>query len=306
MALAEGPRAAASLRRERVLFAAALMAPTLAWTLVVLVYPIAVAVRNSFFHLGAGLNPHPPFAGLENYAALLRDPIFWHAVRVTALFTLGNVGGSFGLGLLSALLLHRRFLGRPVARALLLLPWALPQVAAVVVWRWLLQTQYGAANYILWRLHLATTPNIPWLVRPSLGLYAVLATTVWWQYPIATTFLQAGIESVPLELFEAARMDGAGAWQRFRHVIWPGLRQVRNILALLLLFWSLGQVIVIWTMTQGGPARATQTLGVLVYTRAFSDFQFGSASALGTIVLALCLGIGWGYYRLALRTAAEG
>ena len=294
-----------SIRRERVVFGAAMMAPTLIWTLIVLVYPIAVVVRNSFFQVGAGLDPHPPFVGFGNYAALLHDPVFWHSVRVTAFFTVGNVGGSFGLGLLTALMLHQRFAGRPVARALLLLPWALPQVAAVVVWKWLLQVQYGAANYILWRLHLIATPNVQWLIKPSLGLYAVLAVTVWWQYPIATTFLQAGIESVPLELFEAARIDGAGAWQRFRHVTWPGLRHVRNILLLLLLFGSLGQVIIIWTMTAGGPARATQTLAILVYTRAFSDFQFGSATALGTFVLGLSLLIGLGYYRLALRGAAE-
>ena len=178
----------------------------------------------------------------------------------------------------------------------------MPQVAAVVIWRWLLQTQYGAANYILWRLHLSPTPNIDWLGRPSLALYAVLIATVWWQYPIATTFLQAGIQSVPLELFEAAGIDGANTWQRFRHVTWPGLQPVRNILLLMLLFWSLGQVIIIWAMTAGGPARATQTLAILTYTRAFSDFQFDSASALATIVLAISLGIGLFYYRLVLRT----
>ena len=293
------------MRRERAVFGAAMMAPTVLWTLVVLVYPISVAVRNSFFQVGAGLDPHPPFVGIGNYAVLVQDSIFWHSVRVTALFTAGNVAGSFGLGLATALMLHRQFPARPVARALLLLPWALPQVAAVVVWKWLLQVQYGAANYILWRLHFVSAPNVQWLVRPGLGLYAVLAVTVWWQYPIATTFLQAGIESIPLELFEAARIDGAGAWARFRHVTWPGLRHVRNILLLLLLFGSLGQVIIIWTMTAGGPARATQTLAILVYTRAFSDFQFGSAAALGTFVLGLSLLIGLGYYRLALRAAAE-
>jgi len=133
----------------------------------------------------------------------------------------------------------------------------------------------------------------------------VLAATVWWQYPIATTFLQAGLASVPVDLLEAARIDGATAWQRFRHVIWPGLRHVRNVLLLMLLFWSLGQVIIIWTMTAGGPARATQTLGILVYTRAFTDFQFGSASALGTVVLAAALTLGLLYYRLTLRAAAE-
>jgi len=293
------------MRRERRVFAVALMAPTVAWTLAVLVYPIAITVRNSVYRVGAGFDPHPPFDGLDNYAALLQDPIFWHSVRVTAVFALGNLVGSFGIGLVTALLLQNQFRGRPVARAILLLPWAMPQVAAVVVWRWLLQTQYGALNYILWRLHLVATPSIQWLVRPDLGLYAVLAATVWWQYPIATTFLQAGIQSVSLELYEAANIDGTNAWQRFRHVTWPGLQQVRNILVLMLLFWSLGQVIIIWTMTEGGPARATQTLSILVYTRAFSDFQFGSASALATIVLALSLAIGLFYYRLVLRTGQE-
>ncbi len=293
------------MRRERAAFAIGMMAPTLVWTAVVLFYPIWVTVRNSFYQIGAGLDPHPPFLGFGNYTALLSDGIFWHSVRVTAVFTAGNVAGSFGLGLLTALVLHQSFHGRPLARALLLLPWALPQVAAVVVWRWLLQVQYGAANYLLWRLHLIAAPSVQWLVKPALGLYAVLAVTVWWQYPIAATFLQAGIESIPLELFEAARMDGANAWQRFRHIIWPGLRSVRNILLLLLLFGSLGQVIIIWTLTGGGPARATQTLGILVYTRAFSDFQFGSAAALGTIVMAICLLIGVGYYRLTLRSATE-
>ncbi len=282
-----------------------MMAPTVLWTLLVLVYPVGVTLRNSLFNVGAGFDPHPPFVGLGNYAALLADPIFWHSVRVTVLFALGNLLGSFGLGLVTAMLLHERFWGRPFARAVLLLPWAMPQVAAVVVWRWLLQVQYGAVNYVLWRLHLVATPSIQWLVKPSLGLYAVLAATVWWQYPIATTFLQAGIQSVPVDLYEAAGIDGANGWQRFRHVTWPGLRHVRNILLLMLLFWSLGQVIIIWTMTAGGPARATQTLAILVYQRAFSDFQFGSAAALATFVLAVWLSIGLLYYRLTLRTAQE-
>jgi multiple sugar transport system permease protein len=296
---------AATTRRGRNLFAIVLMAPTVIWTLAVLVYPIAVTIRNSLYRVGAGFDPHPPFVGLTNYAALVRDPVFWHSVRVTAVFTAGNLVGSFGLGLVTALLLHARFAGRPIARAVLLLPWAMPQVAAVVVWKWLLQVQYGAANYILWRLHLVATPAIQWLVRPSLGLYAVLAATVWWQYPIATTFLQAGIQSVPVDLLEAAAIDGASAWQRFWHVTWPGLRTVRNILVLMLLFWSLGQVIIIWTMTAGGPARATQTLAILVYQRAFADFQFGSAAALATIVLMLSLALGLCYYRLTLRAAQE-
>ncbi len=282
-----------------------MMAPTVLWTLLVLVYPVGVTLRNSLFNVGAGFDPHPPFVGLANYAALVADPIFWHSVRVTVLFALGNLLGSFGLGLVTAMLLHERLWGRSFARAVLLLPWAMPQVAAVVVWRWLLQVQYGAVNYVLWRLHLVATPSIQWLVKPSLGLYAVLAATVWWQYPIATTFLQAGIQSVPVDLYEAAGIDGANGWQRFRHVTWPGLRHVRNILLLMLLFWSLGQVIIIWTMTAGGPARATQTLAILVYQRAFSDFQFGSAAALATIVLAVSLSIGLLYYRLTLRTAQE-
>jgi multiple sugar transport system permease protein len=293
------------VRRERRVFAIAMMAPTVLWTLLVLVYPVGVTLRNSLFNVGAGFDPHPPFVGLGNYAALLADPIFWHSVRVTVLFALGNLLGSFGLGLVTAMLLHERFWGRPFARAVLLLPWAMPQVAAVVVWRWLLQVQYGAVNYVLWRLHLVATPSIQWLVKPSLGLYAVLVATVWWQYPIATTFLQAGIQSVPVDLYEAAGIDGANGWQRFRHVTWPGLRHVRNILLLMLLFWSLGQVIIIWTMTAGGPARATQTLAILVYQRAFSDFQFGSAAALATIVLTVSLSIGLLYYRLTLRTAQE-
>jgi multiple sugar transport system permease protein len=281
------------------------MAPTALWMLFVLVYPVYVTIRNSLHNVGAGFDPHPAFVGLRNYAALLYDPIFWHSVRVTVLFTLGNLIGSFGLGLLTALLLHARFRGRPLARTVLLLPWALPQVAAVVVWRWLLQVQYGAINYILWRAHLVRTPTIQWLVRPNLGLYAVLMAAVWWQYPIATTFLQAGMESVPVELYEAVSIDGASAWQRFRHVTWPGLSHVRNVLLLLLLFWSLGQVIIIWTMTAGGPARATQTLAILVYQRAFSDFQFGSAAALATMVLAIALSIGLVYYRLALLRPRE-
>ena len=281
------------------------MAPTALWMLFVLVYPVYITLRNSVHNVGAGFDPHPAFVGLRNYAALLDDPIFWHSVRVTALFTLGNLIGSFGLGLLTALLLHARFRGRPLARTVLLLPWALPQVAAVVVWRWLLQVQYGAVNYILWRAHLVPTPSIQWLVRPNLGLYAVLMAAVWWQYPIATTFLQAGLESVPVDLYEAAAIDGANAWRRFWHVTWPGLSHVRNVLLLLLLFWSLGQVIIIWTMTAGGPARATQTLAILVYQRAFSDFQFGSAAALATIVLAVALSIGLVYYRLTLLRPRE-
>lgn len=286
-------------------FAFALMLPSLVWSAALLVYPLVVVVRNSFYHVGAGIGTAPQFVGLAQYAELLRDPAFWHSVQVTIIFTAGNLLGSFGIGLATALLLRQRFVGRPVARVIILLPWAVPQVAAVVVWRWLLQAQYGALNYVLWRLHLVASPSVEWLVRPDLGLWAVLFVTVWWQYPIATTFLLAGLEAIPTELYEAARIDGANIWQGFRYVTWPALRAVRNVLALLLLFWSLGQVIVIWAMTEGGPAAATQTLAILVYTRAFNDFRFGNAAAVATLVLLVALALGVVYYRLALR-AREG
>lgn len=282
-----------------------LLAPALLWSAALLVYPIWVVLSNSVHRVQSGLGSHHPFVGLRNYAVLLHDPVFYHVVKITLVFSVFNIAGSFGMGLLTALLLNQNYRARYVFQPLFLIPWAVPQIVAVLIWRWLLDYQYGPLGYLLWRLGLVPSPHIAWLIHPNLALIGVIITTVWVQYPIATTFLLAGLKTISPDLIDAARVDGASAWQRFRNIVWPHLSGVRNILLMLLIFWSLGQVVVIWAMTQGGPARGTDTAAIMVYIRAFQDFRIGNASALSVMVLVVSLAIGLVYYRYSFQHAKK-
>ena len=150
-----------------------------------------------------------PFVGLRNYATALGLPEFWRSLWVTVLYSLLSVAASYGIGLFMALLLTSAFRGRAVARVLAIAPWAMPPVVTSIVWLWMYDPQFGVINYLLQRAGLIAT-NLAWLADPLLALPAVIAVTVWKHVPLAMMVLLAGLQSIPQELYEAARIDGAG------------------------------------------------------------------------------------------------
>ncbi|MBL8837346.1 MAG: sugar ABC transporter permease [Alphaproteobacteria bacterium] len=238
------------------------------------------------------------FVGLEHYESLAHDPRFHASLWITVVFTLSTVLATYAVGLATALLLAQRFRGREIVGSALLIPWTMPLVVVAVVWGWLLDYQFGAVNYVLRQLGLIDR-SVGFLTDPDLALWSVGIAQVWRMFPLAMVTLLAAIKAIPLELYEAAAIDGAGRWHAFRFVTLPGIRSTTAALMLLIGIWAFGRAFtIIFVMTGGGPAAATETLVIQTYVEAFRYFRLERASALGTIVLLLSTILTMLYLRL--------
>jgi multiple sugar transport system permease protein len=190
------------------------------------------------------------------------------------------------VGLATALAVRRPFRGRALYRMAIIIPWVVPPVATSLVWSWMLDYQFGVVNHLLRAAHLISAP-IGWLTTPQWAMPSMFLVGIWKMYPIASVMLLAGLQCIPDELYEAAKIDGASRFEGFRYVTLPGLKPVCGILALLLTLWSFKSFTYIYIMAGGGPSQATETAVVLVYTQAFKFFDFGVASALGVVMLLI-------------------
>ncbi len=273
----------------------AFLAPTVAVLAIGFLIPAIEVIRRSF-HEGS-IVQDGAFVGLANYVDLLTSASFWRTTGITLTFAAGTVIGGLLVGLAAALLLNHAFRGRAVVRMLLIVPWALPIVPAVLVWRWGLDPQYRVINPILPLLGL-TQANIAWLNDPAWALPVVILIQVWRTFPVAAIFLLAGLQNIPRELYEAASLDGGGWWAKLRYVTLPGLRTVLAVLALLQAVWAIGaDITVIFLSTRGGPAGATTVLALDAYIQAFERYDFGRAASRGTVVLLLSTIPAWLYLR---------
>ena len=275
-----------------------LLLPSMLALAVLLLYPIARAFVTS---LGRHVHFRPQaartFIGLNNYAYILSDPRTWHALYLAAVYSLVVVGGSMVVGLGTALAVRRPFRGRAIYRVAIILPWVVPPVATSLVWSWMLDYQFGVINHLLKAAHLVSSP-IGWLTTPQWALPSMFLVGIWKMYPIASVMLLAGLQSIPDELYEAAKIDGANRFAGFRYVTLPGLKPVYGVLALLLILWSFRAFTYIYIMTGGGPSQATETAVVLVYLQAFKFFDFGVSSALGIVMLLILVVFTLVYMRL--------
>jgi multiple sugar transport system permease protein len=234
------------------------------------------------------------FVGVEHYAFLAGDARFWNALRVTLGFTITSVGLELGLGLAVALALQRQQAGRRVALSLLLLAWALPSVVTAKLFEWLYQPSAGLVNVLLGGI------EINWLGDPDLALPALIAADVWRTMPFVALLCYARLLTIPPEVYEAARVDGAGRAATLR---WVTLPLLRPILLIALLFRSLDALRafdLMFVLTGGGPAGTTETLTVYAYRSLFQTLQLGFGAAIGCVIFALVMVVAWAYLR-ALR-----
>jgi len=244
------------------------------------------------------------FVWLGNYINLFKDDIFWHGLGNSIKITVLVVIGSLTLGLICALILNKSFRGRGIYRSLIIVPWAVPPVAAVLVWLWIYDFQFGVLNYILRTFGFASD-NVPWLVNTSFAVFSVTAVIIWKQFGIATIMLLAGLQTIDYGLYEAAEIDGASKFQRFLNITLPGLRPSGGVLILLVTVWTFREFTVIYLMTQGGPARATETLVLLTFIEAFNNYNLGYASSMGIITFVVSIVISVGYYKLLLSKRGD-
>ena len=251
-------------------------------------YPIIDSIQISVTNLSIFTDE---FIGLKNFVEYLSSPLFWNNLLVTVGMAIIQISGSFSIGFALALLLNMKFRGRGFVRSLLIVPWAVPGVAASLIFAWIYDYQFGALNYTLRQIGLIQK-NVGWLTDPGVALFSVSIVGVWQLFPVAMTFILAGLQSVPESLYEAAKIDGAGRLLRFRHITLPSIRPVILMLLLFLTIFSWGGFVVGFMLTGGGPARSTENFQLAIYQNAFHYFQFGYAATIGVITLAIMLALG--------------
>lgn len=265
----------------------------------VLGFPMVMAILNSFAPIWK--------VGFKNftlayYARLFRDPIFWNSVYKTFYFVGGTVFLHLVLGMAVALALNAQIRARRFFRVMMILPWTVPDVIAGLVWAWMYDPLSGILNDFLRRVGLIVSP-IEWLANPTLVMPSVILADVWRGYPFVMLVLLAGLQAIPKELYEAARVDGATPFKEFLYITLPNLQKMIVIATILDIIWQTRRFGLIWVMTQGGPARTTEILSVLAYKTYFKFFNFEYASAMSVAMAVFLLIVGIPYVRIVVRRA---
>jgi multiple sugar transport system permease protein len=261
---------------------------------------VAVPVRRPLLSRRAHVLIRPQdyrFVGLGNYLRLVRDDTFWLTLWNSFVWVFGSVSFQFLGGFAAALLLHQSFRGRAFVRTVTLIPWIVPGVVVALIWEWLYQPNYGVINDLLFRLGWLTE-RVAWLSDPNLAMPAVIATNVWRGVPFFAVMLLAGLQAIPDELYEAARVDRATVGQRFLHVTLPLLRPIIVVATATRVVWTFNYADLIFVMTSGGPANATQITSTYTLLQAYSNLDFGYAATLSVILLVIMLAFTVVYLRL--------
>lgn len=259
-----------------------------------IVLPIGLAVQLSFFRLTSFVSK-PTFVGLANYVALSQDARFWNALWNGTVYTGACIGLQTGLGILLALILHQAFLGQRFARGANLVPYILPTVVVSLVWRWMLDANLGLITVGLRNLGLGT---IPWFEGTQMAMVTVVLVSVWAWTPFVTTCFLAGLQTIPEELYESARVDGANVVQQFFRITLPVLRPVLAVVIVLRGIWMFNKFDIIWLLTAGGPLQATEHLPILAYVKAFGLFDVGGGTAVATASFLILAVFVWGCFRV--------
>ncbi|MCP4381458.1 MAG: sugar ABC transporter permease [Hyphomicrobiales bacterium] len=254
----------------------------------VLLVPLIIGIAYSFQSIQLLRPFNDGWVGLENFQTLWDDAKFWIALRNTVWWTLGSVVLQFGLGLGLALLLNDKFRGKGFVQSLVFLPWAVPAFLVALTWAWLLNPVIGPISHWLFAAGLLSEPyNI--LGDPQLALWGPIVANVWLGIPFFAITMLAALQSIPGELYEAADIDGATAWQSFTKITLPFLAPMIVITVMLRTIWIATFADLIFVMTGGGPANSTQILSTYIFTTAFRKLDFGYASAIAVALLLILL-----------------
>jgi len=281
------PRIVVSKRRfwQREWFTGVLlMAPAGLMILILIGYPLLRGTLMSFqdLYLVAGVDS-ATWIGLDNFRQFFADPKTPLYFKNTAIYVIGSLVTQLGFGLLIAVLLNRALRWRGVLRSIALIPWVMPTLVAALVWRWILDGQWGILNYILMGLGLTDEPTL-WLGERDVVWISVILVSMWRHFPFWYVNILAGLQVIPQELYEVAKIDGASAPRRFWHITLPMLRPILVVLILLETIWRANEFTIIFALTKGGPGNATMTLAPFIYLQSFSFYQMGYAAAVSVVL----------------------
>lgn len=274
-----------------------LIAPSALWLLLFIGLPILNTFWTSLYRTSY---KGESFAGLRNYMSLVDDTVFLLVLNNSIIWTASAVLMNVILGLLIALLLSRPSLFSEIVRGTLILAWATPLVVAGIVWKWMFNAEYGQLNSLLLSLHLIDEP-VQWLTNARSAFIGALISRFWTAFPFTAFAFLSGLQAIPLDLYEAAIVDGATSWQRFWKITLPLLRPVTLAILLISVIWSFNSFAFIYVITGGGPANKTQIMVTEIFRRAFGYFNFGSASTLAVVSFFFLLIVSIIQWRLFYR-----
>lgn len=272
------------------------LSPVVATLLLVAVFPIVYSLYVSFYSIKLTRPHRQPFVGFDNYAQLLGDAEFWSAVLRTTSFTVMAVTAICVIALGVALLLNETFPGRKALQALLLVPWAIPYVANGLMWKWIYDSSYGALNGALFQLDFIDRYMV-WLGDADKTLALIANAFVWKETPLAALLLLVTLKSIPADLYSAARVDGAGALQRFLHVTLPALRPGFMLVIIYETMTAIRHFDLFFILTEGGPGEASHVLSWRIYVETFRNLSFGTGAAMSYILAIVTFALAYGVIR---------
>ena len=284
-----------TLARHRERLAYAYLSPAMFIMTLVIAYPFIYNVVISFSNMNLTHFRDWRIIGWRNYWLVVTDSSFWYFFFKTVLWTVLNLVFHVGIGVFLAVLLDKDLRGKTFYRTLLILPWAVPQYITALTWRGMFNAEYGAVNLLLEKLF---HTQILWLSTEWGAFTACLITNIWLGFPFMMIIALGGLQSIPSELYEAAEIDGASAWQQFRHITAPLLRPVMVPAIILGVIWTFNNFNVVWLVSNGGePSDKTHILVSWVYKSAFTYFRFGYAAAFSMIIFIILFLFSWRFIK---------
>jgi len=291
-----GRRAGRTAARSAQWAAWAFIAPLVVYLVVFYAYPLYRNVELSLKHytVRSFVDGNAPFIGFDNYLAVFHDPAFGSTLLHTALFTGVSIAFQFTIGMALAVFFYQSFRLSGTLRALFLVPWLLPLIVSASTWSWMLNSESGIVNSVLQAFGVG---QINWLTSPHWSLVSVIIANIWIGIPFNLVILYSGLQAIPVDVYEAAALDGANGWQKFWRITFPLLRPVSAITVLLGLVYTLKVFDIIWIMSKGGPGDASSTLAIWSYRLGFGSTlpKFGPAAAVGNLLIVLAVLFGLVY-----------
>ncbi|WP_044641449.1 carbohydrate ABC transporter permease [Risungbinella massiliensis] len=302
------------LNRQNSWVAYVFLAPVLIIMGILVFYPLVRGISYSFtdmnqYNMGnTFVDPSYQWIGFQNYQEIFstffdRNSIFRDIIWQTLVWTFINVFFHFTIGLGLALLLHRKIKGQGIYRILLMVPWAVPSFVAAFAWLWMYNSKYGLFNLVLTKLGMNA---IPWLGDSFWAMFSAIMVNVWLGIPFMMITLLGGLQSIPESLYEAARIDGASAWQQFQNITLPLLRPVAATATTLGIIWTFNMFSIIYLVTGGGPIHSTEILVTYAYQEAFEAWNLGASSTYGVVILSFLIVFTLIYRRVLKANSQEG
>ncbi len=292
------------VRRRLHLLPYLLALPIVIYEGIFIVSPIVQGIYGSFTRLELGAGRPQIWVGLANYARMFADDLFWQALKNTLMLSGMVIIVALLAALATALLFNRPFRFRAGARALMMIPWAFPEVPVVMIFIWILSPQFGVANVVA-RLIPGVTQNPMWLQDSNLAIGSVVLISAWKAFPFYSLVILAALQSVSQELYDAAKVDGANVFQLFRNITLPGILPTIEVLLVLAVIFSFKGFALIFLLTGGGPNYATETVILRIYNAAFRFYDYSYAAAMGVAGFVISLIIAIGFITMQARRAKE-